>query len=33
MEDFQNWTNANDLIHLTTRGSAFTWNNGKSGCR
>jgi hypothetical protein len=31
MEDYQQWTNENDLVHLPTRGAAFTWNNGRSG--
>jgi len=31
MEDFQQWTNENDLVHLPLRGAAFTWNNGRSG--
>jgi len=33
MEDFQNWTNNNNLIHLPTRGAAFTWRNGREGHR
>lgn len=33
IEDFQNWTNTNNLIHLPTRGAAFTWRNGREGYR
>jgi len=31
MQDFQNWTESNRLIHLHTRGAAFTWSNGRRG--
>lgn len=31
MEDFQNWTNCNSLIHLSTNGSQYTWSNGRKG--
>jgi hypothetical protein len=31
MSDFQDWTNANDLLHLPTRGAWFTWSNGRHG--
>lgn len=33
MEDFQQWTNQNDLLHIPTRGSFFPWNNGRRGRR
>ena len=33
MLDFQNWTDNFDLIHIPTRGAAFTWNNGRIGRR
>ncbi|GAU43965.1 hypothetical protein TSUD_283920 [Trifolium subterraneum] len=28
-EDFQNWTDNNNLIHIPMRGANFTWNNGR----
>lgn len=31
MTDFQNWSDSNNLIHLPTRGSEFTWTNGRKG--
>jgi len=31
MQDFLSWTNSNNLIHLHTRGAAFTWSNGRRG--
>jgi hypothetical protein len=31
MADFQNWSNANNLVHLPTRGAWFTWDNGRRG--
>jgi hypothetical protein len=31
MEDFLSWTNHNSVIHLSTVGAQFTWNNGKGG--
>ncbi|MCI01683.1 RNA-directed DNA polymerase (Reverse transcriptase), partial [Trifolium medium] len=31
MSEFQEWTNANDLLHLPTRGAWFTWSNGRRG--
>lgn len=30
-EDFNSWTNGNRLIHIPTRGSDFTWSNGRIG--
>jgi hypothetical protein len=33
MIDFQNWTNAFNLIHLPTAGADFTWDNGRRGLR
>ena len=29
--DFQAWTDTNNLIHIPTRGTAFTWSNGRKG--
>jgi len=29
MEEFQLWTNTNNLLHLPTRGAEFTWANGR----
>lgn len=29
--DFKNWTDCNSLIHFMTRGSQFTWSNGRRG--
>jgi uncharacterized protein (DUF779 family) len=31
MSEFQDWINANDLLHLPTRGAWFTWSNGRRG--
>lgn len=31
IEDFQNWTDSNDSVHLPTRGAEFTWYNGRRG--
>jgi hypothetical protein len=31
MVEFQDWTSANDLLHLPTRGAWFTWTNGRKG--
>jgi hypothetical protein len=31
MEDFQSWSDSYNLIHLNTRGSEFTWFNGRDG--
>jgi exonuclease III len=33
IEDFQNWTNSNNLLHLSTSGALFTWSNGRGGSR
>jgi ribonuclease HI len=33
IEDFQEWTNSFNLIHLPTRGAEFTWSNGRGGIR
>jgi hypothetical protein len=33
IEDFQQWTDNFNLIHLHTRGAEFTWNNGRGGNR
>ncbi|CAJ2645555.1 unnamed protein product [Trifolium pratense] len=30
-EDFQDWTNSHNLIHLPTKGAHFTWANGRRG--
>ncbi|MCI64921.1 hypothetical protein A2U01_0086179, partial [Trifolium medium] len=27
MEEFQQWTDLNNLVHLPTRGAEFTWAN------
>jgi exonuclease III len=31
MAEFQDWTSANELLHLPTRGAWFTWSNGRRG--
>lgn len=31
MQDFQNWTDSNNLIHIHTRGADYTWLNGRRG--
>jgi len=31
VEDFVNWSETNQLIHLSTRGSLFTWSNRRGG--
>ncbi|XP_058761813.1 uncharacterized protein LOC131635226 [Vicia villosa] len=31
IEDFNNWTNQNSLVHLLTAGALFTWKNGRKG--
>ncbi|XP_058761210.1 uncharacterized protein LOC131634556 [Vicia villosa] len=31
IEDFNNWTNINSLVHLPTSGAFYTWKNGRSG--
>jgi hypothetical protein len=33
IEEFQNWTDSYNLVHLPTRGVEFTWNNGRGGIR
>jgi hypothetical protein len=33
IEDFQQWSDFSNLIHLHTRGAEFTWNNGRGGNR
>ncbi|KAK2445365.1 hypothetical protein QL285_016305 [Trifolium repens] len=33
IQDFQEWSDSSNLIHLHTRGAEFTWNNGRSGNR
>ncbi|WJX14219.1 hypothetical protein P8452_04514 [Trifolium repens] len=33
IEDFQQWSDSSNLIHLHTRGAEFTWNNGRGGDR
>ena len=33
IEDFQQWSDTFNLIHLLTRGAAFTWDNRRSGLR
>jgi hypothetical protein len=33
MEDFKQWSDSNNLIHLPTSGAEFTWANGRGGCR
>ncbi|CAJ2662070.1 unnamed protein product [Trifolium pratense] len=33
IEDFQNWTDANNLLHLSTSGAFLTWSNGRGGSR
>lgn len=31
MQDFQNWTDSNNLIHIHTRGADYTWLNCRRG--
>lgn len=31
MEEFQQWSDYNNLIHLHTRGASYTWSNGRKG--
>jgi hypothetical protein len=31
MNDFQHWSDSNNLIHLHTKGAAYTWSNGRRG--
>jgi hypothetical protein len=33
IEEFQNWSESFNLVHLPTRGVEFTWNNGRGGNR
>jgi hypothetical protein len=33
IEEFNNWTDSFNLVHLPTRGADFTWNNGRGGVR
>jgi len=33
IQEFQAWTDVNNLIHLPTRGVEFTWSNGRGGGR
>jgi hypothetical protein len=33
IEDFQQWTDSFNLIHLPTRGATYTWDNRRSGRR
>jgi len=31
MQDFQDWSDNNNLVHISTRWDEFTWTNGKRG--
>ena len=31
MEEFQQWFDTNNFIHLYTRGASYTWSNGRKG--
>jgi len=31
MVEFQNWSEAYNLLHLPIRGADFTWANGREG--
>lgn len=31
INDFQTWSDLNNLIHIQTRGATFTWSNGRRG--
>ena len=31
MEEFRNWSNTFNLLHIPTRGAKFTWANGRDG--
>jgi hypothetical protein len=31
IDDFQSWTEDNDLVHIPTRGALVTWSNRRSG--
>jgi hypothetical protein len=33
MEEFKQWSDTNNLIHLPTSGAEFTWANGRGGLR
>lgn len=33
MQDFQTWSDTFELIHIPTRGVAYTWDNGRDGRR
>jgi hypothetical protein len=33
IDDFNDWTDSNNLIHLPTRGAFYTWSNRRSGNR
>lgn len=33
MEEFLNWSDSHNLIHLPNRGSDYTWANGRSGAQ
>ncbi|GAU32780.1 hypothetical protein TSUD_152280 [Trifolium subterraneum] len=33
IDDFNDWTDSNQLIHLPTKGANFTWSNGRLGNR
>lgn len=33
MEEFQIWSDSNNLFHIPTRGAAYTWSNGRDGNR
>jgi hypothetical protein len=33
MEEFHNWSEANNLLHLPTKGCNFTWHNGRKGSK
>lgn len=31
IQDFEDWTDANDLLHLNTIWAYYTWSNGRLG--
>jgi len=33
MEEFQTWSDNNNLLHIPTRGSKYTWDNRRPGTR
>jgi hypothetical protein len=33
MDEFANWSDSNNLVHLPTKGSLYTWINGRDGIR